>query len=125
MGSNEVIPANSGDIVIYQSASGTPEIECVFHGENMWLTQAHMGELYQISKKTISEHLNNIFNEGELDPESVVRKFRTTAADGKSYQVNYYPLEAVITGEIEKLFKEPNRLQEQIRKYMEAIDFGF
>ncbi len=96
MGSDEIMPASSGDIVIYQSASGMPEIECVFHGENMWLTQAHMGELYQVSKKTISEHLNNIFNEGELNSDLVVRKFRTTAADGKNYQVNYYSLEAVI-----------------------------
>lgn len=96
MESNEIVPSRSGDIVIYQSASGSPEIECVFHGDNMWLTQAQMVELYQVSKKTVSEHINNIFNEGELDPDSVVRNFRTTAADNKQYQVNYYSLEVVI-----------------------------
>lgn len=95
MGS-EIVPANTGDIVIYQGVDGNTEVECVFHGENMWLTQAHMVELYQVSKKTVSEHLRNIFAEGELDEDSVVRKFRTTAVDGKSYEVNYYPLEAVI-----------------------------
>ena len=96
MASKEIVPAKPGDIVIYQSAAGLPEVECVFHGENMWLTQAHMVELYQVSKKTISEHINNIFSEGELDEEAVVRKFRTTASDGKSYLVNYYSLEMVI-----------------------------
>lgn len=96
MGSNDIIPAHTGDIVIYQSASGAPEIECVFHGENMWLTQAQMGELYQVSKSSISEHIKHVFEEGELDPNSVVRNFRTTAADGKDYQTNYYSLEVVI-----------------------------
>ncbi|WP_206214106.1 MULTISPECIES: virulence RhuM family protein [unclassified Adlercreutzia] len=96
MKSNEIIPAKPGDIVLYQSEAGVPEIECVFHGENMWLSQAHMVDLYRISKKTISEHINNIIDEGELDADAVVRKFRTTAADGKNYQVNYYSLEMVI-----------------------------
>lgn len=95
MGS-EIVPAQPGDIVIYQTESGSPEIECVFHGENMWLTQAHMVELYRVSKKTISEHIRNVFDEGELDELSVVRKFRTTAADNKTYNVNYYSLEVVL-----------------------------
>ncbi len=96
MKSSSIVPAKPGDIVIYQTSDGLPEIECVFHGENMWLTQAHMVELYQVSKKTISEHINNIFNEGELNADAVVRKFRTTASDGKNYQVNYYSLEMVL-----------------------------
>ena len=96
MDCNDIVPAKPGDIVIYQSAEGLPEIECVFHGDNMWLTQAHMVELYQVSKKTISEHINNILDEDELDANSVVRKFRTTVSDGKNYQVNYYSLEMVL-----------------------------
>lgn len=93
---SEIVPARQGDIVIYRTESGSSEVECVFHGENMWLSQAQMVELYQVSKKTISEHLRNIFSEGELDEQAVVRKFRTTANDGKSYQVNHYSLEAVL-----------------------------
>ncbi len=96
MGCDDAVPAKPGDIVIYQSCEGLPQVECVFHGENMWLTQAQMVELYQISKKTVSEHINNILSEGELDAFSVVRKFRTTANDGKTYQVNYYSLEMVL-----------------------------
>lgn len=96
MVSNEIVPAAPGDIVIYQTGTGLPEVECVFHGENMWLTQANMVDLYQVSKPSISEHIKHIFEEGELDREAVVRNFRTTAADGKSYQVSYYSLEMVI-----------------------------
>ena len=93
---SEIIPAQQGDIVIYRSEGGTSEVECVFHGENMWLSQSQMTELYQVAKSSISEHLRHIFDEGELDADSVVRKFRTTAADGKTYQVNYYSLEVVL-----------------------------
>ncbi len=95
-GNTEIVPMQPGDIVIYQNALGEPEVECVFHGENMWLTQAQMIDLYQVSKSSISEHLKHIFEEGELDEDSVVRKFRTTAADGKDYDTNYYALEAVL-----------------------------
>ena len=56
-----------------------------------------MAELFDKSKKTISEHINNIFKEGELEQESVVRKFRTTAADGKVYRVEYYNLDMIIS----------------------------
>ena len=91
-----IVPAKPGDMVIYQSEQGQPEVECVFQGENLWLSQANMAELYQVSKKTISEHINNIINDEELDANSVVRKFRTTASDNKNYQVNYYSLEMVL-----------------------------
>lgn len=93
---SEIVPAQQGDIVIYRTDNGGSEVECVFHGENMWLTQAQMMELYQVSKSSISEHLKHIFEEGELDFEAVVRKFRTTAADGKAYETHYYSLEAVL-----------------------------
>lgn len=96
MSSNDIVPAKPGDFVIYQSNKGLPEIECVFHGDNMWLTQANMVDLYQVSKKTISEHINNIINDGELEAHSVVRNFRTTASDGKVYNVLYYSLEMVL-----------------------------
>ena len=60
--------------------------------ETLWLTQAQMCELYQTSKSNVSEHIKHIFEEGELDEESVVRKFRTTATDGKSYMTTFYNL---------------------------------
>ena len=63
----------------------------------MWLTQQQLTELYQCSKSNISEHIKHIFEEGELDKDSVVRKFRTTAADGKTYNVTYYNLDMIIS----------------------------
>lgn len=64
--------------------------------ETIWLSQSRMAELFQRSKQTISEHLRNIFDEGELNENSVVRNFRTTAADGKTYNVTHYNLEAIL-----------------------------
>jgi len=85
-----------GKLVIYQTEDGQARIECRLVDETIWLSQALMGELFDRSKQTISEHLQNLFDEGELDPDSVVRNFRTTAADGKSYDVAHYNLEAIL-----------------------------
>lgn len=63
----------------------------------IWLTQALMGELFGVDKRTVSEHLRNIFASRELDGDSVVRKIRTTADDGKNYQVKHYNLDAIIS----------------------------
>lgn len=80
----------TGSLVIYQTEDGKAQIECRLVDETIWLSQALIGELFDRSKKTISEHLQNLFEEGELDPKSVVRNFRTTAADGKTYAVERY-----------------------------------
>ena len=90
-------PESQGDIVIYQTEDGLTKIDVRFNDETVWLTQAQLCELYQTSKSNISEHIKNIFLEGELDENSVVRKFRTTAADGKSYNVSYYNLDMIIS----------------------------
>jgi hypothetical protein len=63
----------------------------------VWLNQEQMGALFEKSKATISEHISNIFKEGELDESSVVRKFRTTASDNKTYHVNHYNLDVIIS----------------------------
>ena len=71
-------------------------IDVKLEEETLWLTQAQMCELYQSSKSNVSEHIKHIFEEGELNEESVVRKFRTTAADGKEYLVLHYNLDMII-----------------------------
>ena len=63
----------------------------------LWMTQKLMSELFQKDVRTINEHIQNIFEEGELSPESVIRKFRITAADGKSYETQHYNLNVVIS----------------------------
>ena len=71
-----------GEILIYQSEDGLTNIEVKMEDETVWLTQQQMAELFQTSKSNVSEHIKHIFEEGELDENSVVRKFRTTASDG-------------------------------------------
>lgn len=85
-----------GEIVLYQSGDGLTHIDVRFEGNTIWLTQAQIIELYHSSKSNISEHIKHIFEEGELNQETVVRKIRTTAADGKNYQVMYYNLDMII-----------------------------
>ena len=87
----------TSNILIYQSEDGHTKIETKLENETVWLTQSQLCELFQKSKATISEHIKNIFVEGELVEELVVRNFRTTAQDGKSYNTNYYNLDVIIS----------------------------
>ncbi len=73
---------NKGEVLIYQSEDGLTHIDVKMEDETVWLTQLQLCELYQTSKSNVSEHIKHIFEEGELDENSVVRKFRTTASDG-------------------------------------------
>lgn len=88
---------NKSEIIIYQSEDGLTHIDVRMEDETVWLTQAQLVELYQTSKANISEHIKHIFEDGELDEDSVVRNFRTTAADGKSYNTKYYNLDMIIS----------------------------
>jgi hypothetical protein len=88
---------NQSTILIYQTEDGVTKIETRLLDETVWLTQAQLGDLFQKSKSTISEHLKNIFQEGELNENSVVRNFRTTASDGKTYDTFFYNLDVIIS----------------------------
>ena len=85
------------EIIIYQTEDGHTKIDVKFEDETVWLTQAQLCELYQTSKSNISEHIKHIFGESELEENSVVRKFRTTAADGKKYNTTHYNLDMIIS----------------------------
>lgn len=91
---NPVLPPN--EIVFYESSDGKVSIAVKFENENIWLTQKHMAELFEVNIRTISEHLQNLFARAELAQDSVIRKFRNTSSDGKSYSTQFYSLEAVI-----------------------------
>ena len=84
-------------MLIYRSADGSIKIDVRMGEETVWLTQDQMAALFGKAKSTINEHLKNIFSEGELVADSVIRNFRTTAADGKSYDTNYYNLDVIIS----------------------------
>ena len=83
-------------VIIYTANDGTTKIDVKLEEETLWLTQAQMCELYQTSKSNVSEHIKQIFEEGAHDKDSVVRNFRTTAADGKEYMVSHYNLDMII-----------------------------
>ena len=87
----------NGEILIYQAKDGGTRIDVRMQDETVWLTQRQLVELYQTSKANISEHIKHIFDEEELDRNSVVRNFRTTASDGKKYNVTYYNLDMIIS----------------------------
>lgn len=86
-----------GEIIIYQTDNGETKIDVRMKDETVWLTQAQLVELYQTSKSNVSEHIKHIFEDGELDENSVVRYFRTTAADGKAYNTKYYNLDMILS----------------------------
>ena len=88
---------NKSEIIIYQTEDGQTKIEVTMEEDTVWLSQAQMCELFQKGKSTISEHISNIFKEGELKKDSVVRNFRTTAVDGKKYDVMHYNLDVIIS----------------------------
>ena len=87
---------NRTDILIYQTEDGNTKIEVRLENENVWMTQKAIAELYQSTKQNISLHIKNIFEEKELDEDSVVKFYLTTAKDGKNYKTKHYNLEMII-----------------------------
>ncbi|MFA6404186.1 MAG: virulence RhuM family protein [Salinivirgaceae bacterium] len=90
------IKGNS-EIILYQTEDGTSKIQVRLENETVWLSQAQIGELFQKTRVTITEHIGNIFKEGELEENSVSRKFRLTASDGKNYDTTFYNLDVIIS----------------------------
>ena len=86
-----------GNIILYQTEDGQSRIDVTLSGDTVWLTADQMAELFQRNKSTISRHIHNVFESGELKPDSVVAFFATTAADGKNYNVAYYNLDVIIS----------------------------
>ena len=89
--------ANMGEILIYRTEDGQTKLDVKLESETIWLSLDQMAELFQRDKSTVSRHIKNVFQEGELEPSSVVANFATTAADGKNYQVDHYNLDVIIS----------------------------
>lgn len=95
---NEAIQADKkSEIIIYQTENSDIRIQTRLQDETVWLNRQQLSELFKRDIKTIGKHINNIFDEGELDKNSVVANFATTAADGKVYQVDFYNLDVIIS----------------------------
>lgn len=88
---------NKGNIILYQTSDGQSKIEVTLSNDTVWLTADQMAELFQRNKSTISRHIKNVLDSGELLADSVVAFFATTAADNKKYQVAYYNLDMIIS----------------------------
>ncbi len=93
---NKTISQKS-NIIIYQTKDGQTKVDVQFQDETAWLTQDQMASLFDKGRSTVTEHVKNIFNEGELEEESVRRDFRRTGNDGKKYLVKYYNLDVIIS----------------------------
>ncbi len=87
----------NSEIIMYQTDDGLTKIETTFDGDTVWLSIDQMAELFQRDRSVIGKHIRNIFKEGELEKKSVWAKFAYTASDGKSYQVDYYNLDVIIS----------------------------
>lgn len=88
---------STAEFLIFTGQAGEQSIEARYEEDSIWLSQKLMAELFAVDVRTVSEHLQNIFRSGELVEQAVIRKFRTTAADGKNYQTQFYHLDAIIS----------------------------
>lgn len=93
---SNIVP-NQSEFILYTSPQGKVSLEVIVLDETVWLTQKGMGELFSTTKQTISYHTTNIFKEGELEENSVVKEILTTASDGKNYNTKFYNLDAIIS----------------------------
>lgn len=84
------------EIILYQSEGENVPVQVRYMNETLWMPQREIADLFGTSKQTISYHMGNIFGDGELDKESVVKEILTTASDGKNYRVMFYNLDAII-----------------------------
>ena len=91
-----LIRSSAAEYLTFVAASGQGGVEAVYVDENVWLTQKMMGLLYAVETHTVNYHLKKVFDDGELEEDSVIRNFRITAADGKSYDTQHYNLPAII-----------------------------
>ena len=91
-----IVRSSAAEYLTFITATGESDVNAAYCDENVWLTQKMMGLLYNVETHTINYHLKKIFADGEIDENSVIRKFRITAADGKTYNTNHYNLSAII-----------------------------
>ncbi len=113
------IRSSTAEYLIYVTSTGDQQdsIEMRYEDENIWLTQKMMATLYNVDVRTINYHIKKIFNDSELQENAVIRKFRITAKDGKSYNTNHYSLEMIIAVG----FKVNSEQAVQFRKWVNQI----
>jgi len=93
---NSAVRSSAAEYLTFVAATGESGVEVVYANENIWLSQKMMGVLYSVNVRTISDHLQRIFSDNELQKDSVIRNFRITATDAKTYNTQHYNLSAII-----------------------------
>ena len=91
-----LVRSSAAEYLTFVAASGAGGVEAVYADENVWLSQKMMAQLYDVEVPTINYHLKKVFEDSELEEDSVIRTFRITAGDGKSYDTKHYNLSAII-----------------------------
>ncbi len=118
---NSLVRSSAAEYLTFVAAAGQGGVEAIYSDENVWLTQKMMGVLYDVETNTINYHLKKVFSDSELQEDSVVRKFRITAADGKNYDTRHYSLPAIIAVG----YKVNSERAVQFRKWATAIVESF
>jgi len=93
---NSIIRSSSAEYLTYIASTGESGVDVIYADENIWMTQKMLGMLYNVETNTVNYHLKKIFQDSELQEDSVIRNFRITASDGKSYTTKHYNLSAII-----------------------------
>ena len=94
-----ILRSSAVEYLTFVAASGEGGVEAIYADENVWLSQKMMAVLYDVTVSTINEHLKKIFSDSELEESSVIRKFRITATNGKSFDTKHYNLKAIYLSE--------------------------
>jgi len=123
LGMNKLIRNSTAEFLIFTATAGEDSIEVKVEDETVWLTQKLIAELFGKGRSTITEHLKNIFAEGELEEESVCRDFRHTGGDGKSYQTKFYNLEVLLAQIREIRLSERKFYQKITDIYATSLDY--
>ncbi|MBK7033749.1 MAG: virulence RhuM family protein [Ignavibacteria bacterium] len=116
-----IVRSSAAEYLTFVAASGVASVEAIYADENVWLSQKMMGELYNVETNTINYHLKKVFADNELAEDSVVRKIRITAGDGKTYNTQHYNLSAIIAVG----YKVNSERAVQFRKWATAIIESF
>lgn len=94
--SKDIVRSSAAEYLTFIAATGEGAVEVIYAEENIWISQKMMAELYHVNVRTVNDHLQKVFGDNELEKDSVIRKFRITATDGKTYDTLHYSLAAII-----------------------------
>ncbi|MDL2268896.1 virulence-like protein [Desulfosarcina sp. OttesenSCG-928-A07] len=117
------IRSSAAEYLSFVASSGEGGVEAIYADESIWLTQKMMSILYDVKIPTINYHLGKIFSDSELQEDAVVRNFRITAADGKSYDAKHYNLAAIIAMTDREVLQDAGRVTAELAKAFAESEF--